>query len=469
MQKPRLLLIDPDPQSRNAHQEILAQDNYALDLAADFSQALSLLAGGSYAIIITEILSPQADELEWVRRIKNRNPTQEIVILTERPSIDSAIGALQIGVSEYLRKPVNPEEFRIAIKRILEKQSLFLESDQLQQTVQILTTCNRLSGCLDLDDLSQMTLDVLLSAFRSSAGVFFSYDEKKAIFTSKYSRNLGLSLERALIEYLNGLHKEQPQWAEKLSLLQPLHDFPRGGGTNPFRSLVLLPIRAQGQLTAACAVCHLKNEAAPTLAELDRFEVVAKQIDLAFANSIKLKNAKDLAFIDELTGCYNTRYLDFFVDKEIKRAKRQGYPISFLFLDLDYFKTVNDSHGHLVGSRVLIEVTKILGQCTRDTDVIVRYGGDEYVLILIDTDSAGARQVAERIRQSIVDYPFAKEQGLNLHISASLGIASFPEHAKDKRDVLNLADKAMYHVKSTTRNSVYIASAEIMNRPLKPH
>jgi len=91
------------------------------------------------------------------------------------------------------------------------------------------------------------------------------------------------------------------------------------------------------------------------------------------------------------------------------------------------------------------------------------------VIILVNTGSEGARQVAERVRVTISGFAFGQAESLSLKLSASIGIATYPEHAREKRDVIDLADKAMYHVKSTTRNSVYIASSEIINRPIKPH
>ena len=132
-----------------------------------------------------------------------------------------------------------------------------------------------------------------------------------------------------------------------------------------------------------------------------------------------------------------------------------------LFLDLDHFKNVNDTHGHLSGSRLLVEVGRVLRSCVRDEDVVVRYGGDEYVVLLVGIDSGGGLKVAERIRRALEDHRFLSREGSRVRVTASIGLASFPEHAGGQAEILDLADRAMYRGKRTTRNVVYLASHDL--------
>ncbi len=138
-----------------------------------------------------------------------------------------------------------------------------------------------------------------------------------------------------------------------------------------------------------------------------------------------------------------------------------GRPFTVLFMDLDHFKAVNDQHGHLSGSRLLVEVARVLRSCVRDEDVVVRYGGDEYVVLLVGIDSGGGLKVAERIRRAIEDHRFLSREGSRVRVTASIGLASFPEHADEKAAILDFADRAMYRGKQSTRNVVYIASKDL--------
>jgi diguanylate cyclase (GGDEF)-like protein len=124
-------------------------------------------------------------------------------------------------------------------------------------------------------------------------------------------------------------------------------------------------------------------------------------------------------------------------------------------MDIDDFKKVNDGHGHLVGSKMLVEVGQILIRNLRSIDVVVRYGGDEFVIVLPHTPAAPATQIAERIRKSVEKNFFLEKDGYGLRITASFGVASYPGTARSKEELLRLADEAMYKVKYHTKNGVY--------------
>jgi diguanylate cyclase (GGDEF)-like protein len=160
---------------------------------------------------------------------------------------------------------------------------------------------------------------------------------------------------------------------------------------------------------------------------------------------------------DNLTNLYNAHYLNEALDVEIERSRRYSSMFSIVFMDLDNFKNVNDKYGHLVGSRVLIETAKILEKSLRKIDVITRYGGDEFVIILPLTPPDAGFQVAERLRKTIEKNSFLKPEGYPIRLTASFGIASYPENANNREDLLKIADDAMYHGKFSTKNIVHAA------------
>jgi diguanylate cyclase (GGDEF)-like protein len=175
-------------------------------------------------------------------------------------------------------------------------------------------------------------------------------------------------------------------------------------------------------------------------------------------NAERYLRVRERAFVDDVTDLYNARYLLEATEREVRRAERYGNALSILFLDLDRFKLVNDQHGHLVGSGALRQLAQVLLQCVRTVDTVARYGGDEFTIILVDTEEDVAGQIAERIRQAVETTSFEATDGVTLRLTCSVGIAAYPAHGSRPDELLDAADKAMYRAKSNGRNKVCSAS-----------
>ncbi len=183
---------------------------------------------------------------------------------------------------------------------------------------------------------------------------------------------------------------------------------------------------------------------------------LAIPIASALANSVRIAEAERLSLTDDLTKLHNARYLRQFLVNEIKRARRYKTNVAALFLDLDDFKRVNDLHGHLVGSHALMEVASVILPSVRDTDCVVRYGGDEFVVILPETGIDEAVQVADRIRAKIEQHQFTGGRRLKVSLTASFGIAVFPQHALSPQQLIDCADTAMYGAKAADKNCIRV-------------
>jgi len=224
-----------------------------------------------------------------------------------------------------------------------------------------------------------------------------------------------------------------------------------------------LPLRCRAHTVAALVVVER-----PAAAEAPRFTPAVVELlrailegpAQALDNALRLRRAEALSVTDDLTQLYNSRYLNKVLRREAKRASRSGRPLSLLFMDLDGFKGINDNHGHLAGSRALVEASAVVRRCARETDVVARFGGDEFAIILPDTGSEGASSVGDRVRERVAAHPFLAGDGLSLRLTASVGVATLPDVAASAEELVRAADMAMYQVKESGKDGVRIAQAE---------
>jgi diguanylate cyclase (GGDEF)-like protein len=233
------------------------------------------------------------------------------------------------------------------------------------------------------------------------------------------------------------------------------------------RGMVIMPLQVQEDLIGVIKVPLAPNDVVTEDASsgVTRYLTAVAQV---LSNIYQLTRSRDLAMRDDLTKAYNRRFFESYLDEEIERSRRYGTLFSIIFLDLDDLKMVNNFYGHLTGSRTLQEVAKRVLGAVRGIDKVIRFGGDEFCIVLPQTDQDQAVAVANRVRKAMTAQPFKLDENIEISITASFGIATYPTHAIAKEDLVRQADAAMYRVKSTTKNAVGVAVVDNATKPPVP-
>lgn len=213
------------------------------------------------------------------------------------------------------------------------------------------------------------------------------------------------------------------------------------------RSFLGIPLIVEGRPVAVLTIENLLKD------ELEKFNILAIQLSLEIKKVFLYETVERMAITDSLTGLYVRRYFTDRLDEELGRSARQGLQFSFIILDIDDFKKINDTYGHLVGDVVLKEIGRIIRESIREIDLACRYGGEEFAAMLPETPKEKAFVVAERIRKHIEDTVF-KAYDERLKLTVSIGVSAYPEDSANNTGLVDAADEALYKGKRSGKNIV---------------
>jgi diguanylate cyclase (GGDEF)-like protein len=306
-----------------------------------------------------------------------------------------------------------------------------------------------LSATLNMEELFRLALHLIGRSLHVDAYSLMLLDESgerlvvKAAFGFPEDGALGQTLR--LGEGISGLVAQTGQAllvpdvsAEARFLEQESFRLQRG-------SFICVPLRIKGREVIGVLNAQKPEPHGFGVGDLDLFQAVANQVAAALENAQLYQRTKELSTRDDLTGLFNRRHFFDNLEKEVQRARRYRRVFSLLLLDLDDFKGYNDTYGHLKGDEALKEIARLLLASTRRADIVARFGGEEFVVLLPEINAQGALVVAEKIRTAVEQYPFAghtTQPGGKMTVT--LGLATYPADSEDGLELVDLADRALY-------------------------
>ncbi len=326
-----------------------------------------------------------------------------------------------------------------------------LEISSLSERLEISRSIEELLATRDLESVLRKVSTTAASVAGFERVTLLFYDSNDERYSISYTNDPEMSETG---EYLPGVPEDLLQDA-----MERGSDFGYEPATETTTGLLVIPLRAEEDAIGVLSL-RIPPGGVVDVPRIGRAARFLKGVTLLVSTAFHLTRSNELAMKDDLTRAFNRRFFESYLNQEIERGIRYGTIFSIIFLDLDELKKVNDAYGHLSGSKTLQEVARRILGAVRAIDKVVRFGGDEFCIILPQTDEDQARAVAERVRHAIAGQRFALDDSVEVEITASFGIASFPRHSKSKEGLVRKADDAMYRIKTGSKNAIGIALVE---------
>lgn len=509
MSRSRILIADDDASIVQTMTWVLKEHGYDVMAAQRGADVIPMMEERTPDLVLLDVTFPDADGYQILERIKSDDRWRDvpIMMISSLPPEEASVRTLGLGAADFVRKPFRVKELLARIQAQLRMRAILRsahtalheremelsrvreEAESRRKLVDILhdvtedlssdeiyhLLARRVARALELTHCSVILARqgdrprVVATAFeRGNGGTPAAAIGGAAVGALGERATDDLSVDLELYpEIRTALEEGRPVLVENV-MTSPLYvevreRWRREGTAITTRSVVALPFALDATQAGVFFLRRSLHEPPLTPGDVEFADTVikaavssiqrAKLIESTMADNRRLEQ---LAATDPLTDVLNRRALTDRLLGEMERVRRYETTVSILLIDLDFFKRVNDTHGHLVGDDVLTEVAELLQRAVRSVDVVARYGGEEFVIVLPETGAVGAASFAERIRELVEAHPFVQSaDGAALRITASIGVATFPSPGlQTVEDLLARADQALYRAKAEGRNLV---------------
>jgi two-component system cell cycle response regulator len=470
----KILVADDDQSLVRTLAWILKEHGYEVVTAPGGEGLLGRLEEERPTLLLLDIMMPKVDGLQLLAKMKadERFRDLPVLMISSMQPEEATVRSLGLGAADFIAKPFRVRELLARVDaHIRQAQELARAREEAQTRAAIVDILHEVTDSLKPDEIYHILVRRVARALHISkcSMVLAKPGDRAGVVVAAYEnpmlRNLQVELAR-YPEIERALASGRPVLVEDVAS-DPLYEgervrWRREGINVPTRSAVALPFSMKDQQLGVFFLRTTGEDPPLTRADAQFAETVIrtavaaieKAYDFETAVSDK-KRLEKLAATDALTGCLNRRALSQELEAELDRARRYNLALTILLADIDRFKVINDTRGHIAGDSVLRQVGEILHREARSVDLVARYGGEEFVVVMPETALHGAVIFAERLRRRIMHHDFADPGQDPIRLTVSIGLASFPDERITSADsFVALADQALYRAKNEGRNLV---------------
>jgi two-component system, cell cycle response regulator len=484
----RILIADDDPAIRSAVSWLLKEQGYEVASVGEPKGIFEELGRRPPDLILLDIMMPDIDGVEVLRRMKADERWRDIPVLmiTAHTSDDMAVNTLRLGAADFITKPFRMRELLARIELQLKTRatlrrayaalhevsaSLIDAREDAKSRRELVDILHEVTGELSPEEIFRILARRVARALgitKCSVILARPGDEVGVVataFDNPGLRNFPIRLDR-YPEIRAALEHGEPVLVEDgtaSSLYSEMRKVWAAEGIEvPLKSAIALPFTLDRMHLGVFFLRTTGEEPPLSPHDIEFANAVIRAAVAAIQRAQLLETTRAdkarleaLATTDAVTQLLNRRALVDRLTHELERARRYTTPLALLMVDLDHFKDINDTHGHLVGDEALREVARLLQGAVRTVDLVGRYGGEEFVIVLPETNPEGAVAFAERLREKVAHHDFASEILPSLKITVSIGVAAFPAPTIDSvDDLFARSDEALYRAKAAGRNLV---------------
>ena len=415
-----------------SYQNTLVHKNMCVVWCESIHDLQSAIVSCVYDAVLVDV-SEHVQPLELIRELRRVVPDSAVVVISRESSPSDVIEAFRLGVVDYLLKPITPEGLVWAIERACLGARTTVNV-ALNLDFDVFRVAHQISLADSVQTMRAMALKSLCKMTGAAGGAHL-------VQAATMKATVELGNEREFKEGFQVFEKLHPGFMvnafETERSIHPETWFEQQVGWIPLRE-------------AWMGGFFLWGTVAVTPELIARIEYLVRSLETSVDSYERFLTTKKMTYVDDVTELYNNRYLSVYLNGLVEA----GSPFAVLFIDIDHFKRVNDTHGHLVGSSLLIQLSRRLKRALRPEDALFRYGGDEFIAVLNATPREEAVEIAQRLRTVVERSRFKNATG-SLSITVSIGVALYPRDAKSAQRILAIADSCMYEGKRSGRNMVF--------------